>query len=101
MTEENVGGSNNRWRISKEIPLTVVVVIIIQTAAFVWALATHSNTLGTLVQTVAKAESQAYTKEDAHNERELQTQIHKNMADRTDDLLRRLTILESNLGHKQ
>lgn len=90
----NDADSNNRWRLTKDIPLSLVAALVLQTLLFTWWLATQSSALNAVIKVVSEGQAKAYTKEDAVREREFQLQVQKNANDKLDELTRRITILE-------
>lgn len=85
---------NNHWRFTKDIPLSLLFLIIGQTFGFVWFLAGQNAALNLVIKQVADGQAHGYTKDDAFKDRELLDQRFLNYTQRTEELVRRLTLVE-------
>lgn len=98
MTEEHLHGANNRWRLSKDIPVSVVGFIIVQTITFTWFLASQNGKLTAVIEDSATSKIAAYTKEDARHEREFMEQKFILLQNKDDEMTRRLALVESQIN---
>lgn len=94
MTEVQNGSSAKGWRLSKEIPLSVVLFLVVQTLTASWFLSSQNKTLNDLVAAKTKEETTRYTKEDATREREFQEQKYILLSNKMDESTRRIALLE-------
>ena len=92
---------NNRWRFSKEIPIAVALFLVGQTVSGVWFFAIQNKTLTDVVSTINGFATTFYTKDAAESEKRLQLQIQLNAAERLNELLRRVSILEGQSSSKR
>ena len=61
----------------KEIPISVLGVVIVQTVAYIWFLASLSNKVDIALATIQEFKTERYTREDARRDRELADQKWK------------------------
>lgn len=69
-----VRDGNDRWHMSREIPVSLLAVVILQTVAFVFWIATLSSTVTNIVTLMQEFRAERYTRDDARRDRELQDQ---------------------------
>jgi hypothetical protein len=84
-----------RWRVAKDIPVTLVAAIILQTVFGVWWLSQLSSKLDIAVANLAEFKNERYTRDDARRDRELIDQKLVTQSLVGADQLRRLVDLES------
>lgn len=95
--DRNPNGRNG-WRLSKDIPISVVGVIIMQTLIAVWFIAGLSNGLSQVVKDNAESKATAYSKEDARHEREFMEQKFLLLQNKDEEITRRIALLEAQLN---
>jgi len=91
-------GRNGGWRFSKDIPVSVVGFIILQTILLTYFLAGQNAKLEAVVADNASNKSTQYTKEDARHEREFIEQKFLLMQNKLDEDIRRITSLEAQVN---
>ena len=82
------------WHIAREVPITLILTMFLQTAAGVWALAQMSARLDAAIETVKELKTERYTREDARRDRELMTQLFAAMQLRDAELAGRMDKIE-------
>ena len=92
---------DGRWRLSKDIPVSVVGFIIVQTITFTWFLASQNGKLTAVIEDNAANKIASYTKEDARHEREFMEQKFLLLQNRQDELVRRLSLAESQINENR
>jgi hypothetical protein len=95
---DDIKDANDRWRISKDIPITVVGFLLFQTLCLTWFLAGLRSDLSAVIKDTADAKAAAYTKEDARHEREFIEQKFLTMQNTTEDHVRRIAIIEGQIN---
>lgn len=90
----NEANPNGHWRLSKEIPISVVGFIVVQTFALVWFLAGQNAKLTTLGEESALNKQANYSKEDARHEREFMELKFLLLQTKDDETIRRIVLLE-------
>lgn len=85
---------NGRWRVTKDIPISTVIFITLQTIALVWFLAGQNAKLTSLSDDSVLDKATRYTKDDARHEREFMEQKFQLYQKDVDDMKRRIAILE-------
>lgn len=73
----NGNGKRDRWHVGKEIPITLVVVLVIQAGALMWSLGRLSEKLDTAVAQVQVMQAERFTREDARKEALIISEQHK------------------------
>lgn len=94
MTENAINPTNGRtngWRFSKEVPISVVGFLILQAVLLIVFIADLSSTVKGLVT----AQVNAYTKDDARKDRELNDSKLERIKDKEDEITRRTALLEA------
>lgn len=86
---------NGQWRISKDIPISVVGFIVLQTILLTWFLAGQSAKLTAVVDDNTNAKAAAYTKDDARKDRELMDSKLINVQNKEDEITRRMALIEA------
>jgi hypothetical protein len=89
---------NGRWRLSKDIPVSVVGFIILQTITFTWFLASQNGKLTAVIDDNASNKIAAYTKDDARHEREFMEQKFLLLQNKDDEMTRRLALVEAQIN---
>ena len=97
MSSEHPFVETNTWRLTKEIPVSTLIFIVMQTMALTWFLAGQNSSLTTVIETVKKSDSVAYTKDEARHEREFTDSKLKNIEQSLADFTRRLALVEGQL----
>ena len=99
MTELKIMDGNNgsklRW--FKD-PIAVLIVVVLQTISFTVFLTTMNGTLNGVVKEIADSKGTAYTKVDAHNERELMDSRFARLQDKDEEMVRRIALLEAQIN---
>ena len=93
-TNETNGTERDGWRLSRDVPISVVAFLVVQTLTFTWFLASQAAATATLVVAQAEQKMTRYSKEDAIHEREFQDQKFIILQSKLDDSIRRIAILE-------
>jgi hypothetical protein len=79
MIEDQWDGDERRkdqkWHVGKEIPLTMLLAILIQTGGGIWWAASLSAKIDAAIQTITEFKAERYTKDDARRDRELFLQL--------------------------
>ena len=83
-----------RWHIGKEVPITFVATIFVQTLIFVWAASGLYAKVENVVEQLRTFASERYTKEDAMRAKELQLLLLDSLKTRDNEMERRVLKLE-------
>lgn len=83
-----------RWHIGKEVPITFVATIFVQTLIFVWAASGLYTKVENVVEQLRTFAVERYTKEDARRDKELQLLLLDALKSRDQELERRVLKLE-------
>jgi peptidoglycan hydrolase CwlO-like protein len=94
MTELHINGNGSKLRWFKD-PIAILVVVILQTISFTVFLTTMNATLNGVVKDNAESKVNAYTKDDARKDRELQDSKLERIKDKEDEMTRRTALLEA------
>ncbi len=84
-----------RWHVGKEIPLTLVFLIIVQTVGFIFWLASLSNKVDRAIEALQEFKGERYAKEDARRDFRLVEQLNDAQNIRLEDHERRIRDLEA------
>jgi hypothetical protein len=87
----------DRWHLGKEIPLTVIGLLVAQTAGYIWWLSHLSFTVDNAVVQMSEYKAERYTREDARRDRELLDQRFQAQKLIDNDIERRTTGLEARI----
>jgi hypothetical protein len=90
----NDNGSG-KWRLTKDVPISLVVFLAFQTILFTWFLAGQSAKLAAVADDNAASKATTYTKEDAMHEREFMNQRFLLIDTKTEETTRRIALLEA------
>lgn len=88
----------NRWRLSKDIPISVVGFIVCQTIAMTWFSAGQNAKLNSLSEENQISKATQYTKEDARHEREFIEQKFITAENKNEEVTRRLALVEAQVA---
>ena len=83
-----------RWHIGKEVPITFVATIFVQTLIFVWAASGLYAKVENVVDQLRTFAVERYTKEDARRDKELQLLLLDSLKTRDNEMERRVLKLE-------
>ena len=83
-----------RWHIGKEVPITFVATIFVQTLIFVWAASGLYAKVENVVDQLKTFAIERYTKEDARRDKELQLLLLDALKNRDMEIERRVLKLE-------
>lgn len=89
---------NNRWHLSKDIPISMLAYLVVQTILFTWFLSALNSKLNTTAEENTSSKLIAYTKEDARHEREFMEQKFLLLANRDEETMRRMSLLEGSVN---
>ena len=99
MTDEKLSnGNGSRWRFSKEIPLSLLGIIVIQTISFAVFLTQLNSAVTQIIKDNAESKLTAYTKDDAHKDRELLDSRFARLQDKDEEITRRIALLEGQIN---
>lgn len=100
MTEENVRGGtpNNRWHLSKDIPISMLGVLLLQTILFTVFITNLAAKVNSVVEDNVAAKLTVYSKDDARHEREFMEQKLIILSNKDEEMLRRISLLEGAVG---
>jgi hypothetical protein len=87
--------SNDGWRFSKDIPISVVGFLILQAVFLIVSYVDLISTVKGLVAANIVSTATAYTKDDARKDRELMESKLVNIANKEDEMTRRIALLEA------
>lgn len=96
MTEENMHGGtpNNRWHLSKDVPISILVFLLFQTIGFTVFLTNLSGKVASVADDNVAAKLTAYSKEDARHEREFLEAKFLLFTNKDEEMIRRISLLE-------
>lgn len=83
-----------RWHIGKEVPITFVATIFVQTLIFVWAASGLYTKVENVVEQLRTFATERYTKEDARRDKELMLLVVDALKTRDNEMERRVLKLE-------
>lgn len=83
-----------RWHIGKEVPITFVATIFVQTLIFVWAASGLYTKVENVVEQLRTFAIERYTKEDARRDKELMLLVVDALKTRDNEMERRVLKLE-------
>jgi hypothetical protein len=83
-----------RWHIGKEVPITFVATIFVQTLIFVWAASGLYTKVENVVDQLKTFAVERYTKEDARRDKELMLLVIDSLKTRDNEIERRILKLE-------
>ena len=83
-----------RWHIGKEVPITFVATIFVQTLIFVWAASGLYTKVENVVEQLKTFAVERYTKEDARRDKELMLLVVDALKTRDGEIERRVSKLE-------
>ena len=86
-----------RWHIGKEVPITFVATIFVQTLIFVWAASGLYAKVENVVDQLKTFAIERYTKEDARRDKELQLLLLDALKSRDVELERRVLKMEQHV----
>lgn len=86
-----------RWHIGKEVPITFVATIFVQTLIFVWAASGLYTKVENVVEQLKTFAIERYTKEDARRDKELQLLLLDALKSRDAEIERRVLKLEQHV----
>lgn len=79
-----------RWHVGKEIPLTFVGTVLLQTVVFVWSASGLYNKVENVVEQLKTFAVERYTKDDARRDKELMLLVVDSLKVRDNELERRV-----------
>lgn len=89
---------DGRWRLTKDISITTVGFIFLQTVLFTWFLAGQNAKLTAVASDNEQDKATRYTKDDARHEREFMEQKFLLIQNKEDELTRRVTLVEGRIA---
>lgn len=84
-----------RWHVGKEMPLTLLIAIIVQTGGGIWWLAQLSAKIDNAIATLSEFRVERYTRDDARRDREFISALIEQQRQRDSEHERRMTALEA------
>jgi len=66
---------DQKWHVGKEIPIAVLLAVVAQTFGGIWWAASLSAKIDAAIQTITEFKAERYTKDNAHQDRELFLQL--------------------------
>lgn len=82
--------SRDRWHVGREIPLTMLAGLIIQTGAAFWWASKLEAKIDSAIITIAEFKAERYTRDDARRDKEITLTLIDSLRGRTSEVERRL-----------
>lgn len=82
--------ATDRWHVGREIPLTMLATLIVQTGAAFWWASKLEAKIDSAIVTIAEFKAERYTRDDARRDKELSLTVIESLRGRLTEIERRI-----------
>ena len=82
--------TRDRWHVGREIPLTMLATLIVQTGAAFWWASKLEAKIDSAIVTIAEFKAERYTRDDSRRDKELSLTVIESLRGRMSEIERRL-----------